>query len=1668
MFFRPITFSLFFFIALFAQAQVPRLSDKPDQFITDAQTALAATRNPAAIQIGTDLATHWNGGRFNPAQQIQIIGVSRALAGKGYRTAPHFVQWFETLNRAVEQNLSLDEYLTTSQKFLTGTDAKTGQRYLETVRNLLTNRLLYASNSNKLYASGGAIAFRFSEQPVSPGTAPADSAKVSQPTPPAGTPTGTIKLADDAGWGLDEKESPKDNDGWGDAPLSGGSVDFSEPAPTLAAGALLELKGVTLAIVTAHDSLVVANATATMGFKEGLLLGSAGQVSWPDSTTGGFGKSGTTVALNRYRIEVKNPKLSASEAILTKPDLLAAPVGGAYEFQSKKRSPRVPASFPRFASTEANASFKNLGDDLEYRGGVAFIGPKVYAVAGGRQPATFTIRKNGKVAFITRANRFDWSDSLLNSPNASLTAYLTTGDTLTHPAIRLRYDRKKQELHTNRLSRGGYRTAPFADSYHAMFINADALNWSLGSQRIDFYTVSAKNEVPVRLESFDFFDKRRYAALSGSYGFHPLTALAAYFRQRGGRQEAVVSDLGPFFKRTDANLREALMEMVQQSYLSYDPVTDVIGFSKKGRHYVQAFAGKEDYDTFVILSTFGSSAKDSLTNVSLNLANNQLTIRGAERFQVSDSLKIFMTPSDKQVVMGKNRDFTFNGEMKLDNYRFAGRNLSFNYEKFFVKLDKVDSVKFVPQLAKGKQNAPEIGGDLQYAGGGTVFLGKAGNKSGKASNIPRLVVPGGAKIYFDQPDREGGVYSRKIYFQIPNLDYDSLTSRDIRFEGTFHSDGIFAPFKATLISMPDNTLGFNHKATGSYPAYGGTSSVKLTGPLKMDRQGLHGAGELLQNGAVLPSKDLRFYPDSVVAIGASGSLVAGGKAQLPAATFKDYVLKWQPKKDSLLLTNRSEAFDFYGGTTKLNGRLLLQAAGLFGQGVVQRKDSQTESERFRFTKDQFTAEAAELRIGTNLTNGGKAVLVGTDMDVNFNVATGNAVIQKPKTSGFNPDSSFLEFPVAAYRTSITRADWNTIAKTITMKGDPKTSVFSSLAPDQEGLRFNAAEAVYDMEKMTLNLRGVAYVQSADARIYPAKGQLVIRQDAAIQPLTKARIVLDTLNGYHTLSEGNVRIVSKSRFEGSATYLYVRTPGDTSRLKMSNFDIKESGGENATASRNKRAAPPTGAKTVLTTAAASITETDKFFLTPRLQYRGEVTMRSPEKKLVFNGDVRLNLKSRPDQTAWIAFNNADSDDVNIRVDEKLRGDGQPLYAGLHFRRTSSGLYTTFVSPKEAAADPDVFLATGPLTDVPKTSQLVVSPGSGEKTSGVAPEGNQFILDDAKKIVNLRGRFNLFQPANYVQAAGLARIHPDSAKYQFNTLLALDFPLPVPVLTAMGDKLVQTNLDEKNTDPAEPDAERLLTKLSGLVGSKVANAYADKAAGGYLPLPTTIPALNKALVLSNVSLRWSDDNSAFYSVGKIGVSNVGGVDINATLDGYLELRKNPGSNDELFVYLEASPDVWYYFGFRQDQLGLVSSDGSFNNAVNAQTKQKTKGTFLFTPVAEDEKVLFLERFEQTYKIRSNTKTAAKPVAKAPAAKPSAVPAAPAETANKAESVPDEFDAAVPAKVAKTASKKSDKAVAKKDVKKPVAKKPIAKDSAVVAAPTAVEEPVRKKAEEKKTGF
>ena len=155
--------------------------------------------------------------------------------------------------------------------------------------------------------------------------------------------------------------------------------------------------------------------------------------------------------------------------------------------------------------------------------------------------------------------------------------------------------------------------------------------------------------------------------------------------------------------------------------------------------------------------------------------------------------------------------------------------------------------------------------------------------------------------------------------------------------------------------------------------------------------------------------------------------------------------------------------------------------------------------------------------------------------------------------------------------------------------------------------------------------------------------------------------------------------------------------------------------------------------------------------------------------------------------------------------------------------------------------------------------------------------------------------------------------------------------------MADKIVKTNLDSRdNASADEPeDKEHLMSKLANILGGKTIEPFERRLKNEHIPLHTINAKLNTTMVISKASLRYSEQASAFYSVGKLSIASIGGTDINSEIEGMVEIKKTD-EGDEFYLYLEPSTDVWYFMGYLKNEMGVISSDGEFNNAVAAKSK------------------------------------------------------------------------------------------------------------------------------------
>lgn len=1520
-----------------------KLSDKPEEFMTGVTTILAATKNEDAIKTGKELESMW-GGQLNGVQQQKLITVTRKMAAKRYKALPHFTLLFKTVCHAVNtQRLSgqeLDNLLTMTEKATDQYENKALTKMLETLALFLEKKTLYKASTNRLYAPTGSFTFAFREAtPDAFAEQTENTDKANSNTKPA-TDNGQNQSD---GW-FSDWDAPQNTDqtGFDTATVFATDYVFSKPVQPSVMGAVILFNKTDLVFATGYDSVQLSGTQGSLMLKDGIFVGSGGKFDWSMA-----GLPQVFCTLGEYNFETRSPRLSAEGVKLTYPEKLTAPVEGVFEFVSKRHKGPENAQYPRFMSFYSNISVKDVGKNLVYKGGFSLMGKRVYSSSVNNRPSTLTYVAEGVTKFKTSGKRYELGDSVIYSPLTQV-VIPQNQDSISHPAVQLNYNKNIPMLRLNK-HEGGFRGTPYTDTYHKVDITADGLQWDLNGQEVNFYMLNARSEVPAVFESYDFFDSTRYVSLTGNYKFHPLQMLLSYANSTGS-STFNVSDLAAKYKTNENTLRGAMMQTMQQGYIDYEPESGMISVGRKTDHNVMANNRKRDYDSFRIESYNPQGGP----NATINLGSNELVIKGIDRFYLSEKLNVSVKPRNKEIKLLKDRNFLLEGEVAAGTYKFKGSGFFFLYDEFTVEMPQIDTILFASKESLKKGDKKELGSEIRY-GAGTLYINKPNNKAGLKDfpEYPRLNVESGATIYFDQKDRKKGTYNRNVRFEIPTVKLDSLNSRDPNYQGTFYSDGIFPPIKEALTPMSDNTLGFRHKPTGELALYESTSKIKFDGEIIMDMKGLRTSGTIEHLSTTLSSKDILFTPDSVVAQGASAQIkemtISGGS--FPAVSVKEYKLRWLPRADSMIISNVDSPFEIYkqyGSTFK--GSLVVNSKGLFGKGTLERKDSEVYSPAFTLDKTKYQAKDAEFRIKSNdLT---KPVLFANFVNVNFDMGQGLATIStsdNPAVAGF----ASLEFPYASYKTSINKAKWDINKKSVVMEGDVKTSTFTSIEPTHEGLSFNARFALYNVEKYTLNIGGVPYVQSADARIMPKGGVVRILENGIMEPLSGAQLLIDTVHAYHNLIEGEVQILSKSTFTGHATYKYVNSEKQEFKIKMGDFQTVQEEVE------KKKGTPK-----LYTVAQGEVLEEDKFLVAPRILYKGKITMLAPEKNLKMDGAIKLDLKSQAELGAWIPYT-SDQENIVINMDE-IQSGGTQIFTGLHVDKATSELYTTFISEKRQPDDENVFTATGQLNFNPSNNEFKVA--AVEKATNVTMEGNQFVLDDAAGRAKMEGKIDFFNSAgnDYVFSAGSGMLDLNKNDYSFNALLGLAFQLPPQTAEKIGETMVQTKLDKGVGElEANTDMEALYVKIAAVAGDKTARDYKNKASKGFVPLPKADKKFLATLVLSNVNLKWSDTTKSFYSVGKIGVSNVVDVDVNAQLDGMVEIRKNPGG-DEITVFLELTPDDWYYFSFEQNQLGVLTTDQDINSQIESKSKGGAKGNqYGFLLANQEEKAAFVERFNQDYK-------------------------------------------------------------------------------------------------------
>lgn len=1538
-----------------AQAQFPivKFSSEQEEFIKQLNEFLAASRMAQVIKSGEDFTSLWQSGKFNQEQKQLIIATCQIMGQKRYRPSPHFEHLLDMVIMANKKGLNTDQITsllqTTKTTYEKIDDKVQTSKYIGNLMVFFKYNSLYTNGFYSLRVkSNSKYRFRYADEG---------------------------RLDDTTAYNKPPKENFSDFDKETDPAT--GSVEYKppsgepeEPQPALA-GPIIEFESTTIRFESGFDSSTLAQTKGAYMFNTGVFVGEGGTFDW---SAAGMPKGSVYGQVKKYNFNVKYQAFTASNVMLYYPGKLEATVLGVMEYRSVRKNKFEEPKYPRFKSYYAESVFKDVKPLYEYLGGFSLEGRKINSssVYGGK--ALLKIKhkdkSTGQASLPVRmvSNRFEFLDSAVVTESANVSIYFGA-DSITHPSCRVVYNPNKKELRLYK-DKGRFRECPFINSYQNIEMLADLLVYNLEQEKIDLYILTGKAQVPALFESSDLFLQKRFSDIQGLFNYHPLAIVAAYAKKTG-YNEFNVYDVAQDTKISVSGLKSGILSASNQGYLEYNPTNGEIKVKEKLWHYVNSAKGKKDFDMVSI-----PSVAPPKYNGSLNLATKELNVFGVKVFSLADSLGVFATPRNKEVKLIENRDIEFDGKLNAGNFQIYGTKFKFEYDDFKVDMNAIDSLELRPVVdpndkKQGKdskkhvnrlygqdKNAPQ---QIANPGKGVVYINKSDNKSGKKklTQYPILEINSPLYIYFNKKEVLRGVYNTRVYFKIPPFKIDSSNSSNsssISFKGTFVSDSIFPSFSEKLGVRPDKSLGFEHKTpVEGYQLYGGLG--KFFGTITLDYKGIRGKGEIKYLTTTIRSDDFIFYQDSVIARGKSIDIKEGkiGDLEVPDANIAAFKMRWYPKRDSLyLISTKAHNFRLYKNTVTLEGSLILTSTGTFGKGYIQMVGARAEAEQYKFNVDNFTGRNGFFEVKS--TNPIKPHVSCKNVKFDFQMKQRKVTFQ-PEVEGDASNS----MPYVMYKTSIPNAVWDIDKKVIVMDApkdvDNSKSVFYSTLAVQDSLNFTGRHAEYNITRQRLVIDGVPYIRVADAEITPDSNRVIITENANMRALKNAIVVVDTLNKFHRLAKGNIKIAGRREYSGDGIYQYVNILGDTIPIKFDQFEfapvLVDAQGKKLTE------------KTFQTVSGGTIPDEKPIKIASSVLYRGGAFMYANKPVLEFKGEIKLDFKNNKN-TDWMKYETkGDDKELIIDVRDAKDRDGYPLVTGLFIDENTSELYSAFVGLKRAENDKEVFGATGMLNFLDITQEFKVGPQ--DKIDGKTYEGNVFVYNDSLNTVSYEGKLKLQGTVDKdfnLTASALGKGRLDSNRFDFDAFVALDISLDAKALKLMGETL-HKRVEDLGLPEATDDKIELVAKLADAAGNKAAMDYEKATNSKYLPICQVILQFSKSIILEKVKLKWSKKNQAFYSVGKLAVNAVGGVNVNGKLDGYVEVKKTP-NGEVVNIYIEGSPDTWYYFSFDEEKrCGILSSNEAFDNLVLAKAKGR-EGTGKFFTAAADivEKAQFIKRFKKEY--------------------------------------------------------------------------------------------------------
>ncbi len=1264
------------------------------------------------------------------------------------------------------------------------------------------------------------------------------------------------------------------------------------------------------------DSIAVEETQGVYYPNTVTFVGKGGKISWERC---GLTKE-VYATIKRFNIDCKTGNYTSDTATFVGKQFFDKPQVG--RFSDRIITENGELTYPRFDSYSKRLVVKNIYPDVDYDGGFGMRGPKFVGSGTNSNPARIIFKRNG-VKFLEISSRsFGMGkDKIVANPGA--VKFFLNKDTIYHPGLSFTYQVEKR-LVTILRGDDGLQKTPFSNSFHKYDMYFEQILWQLDQPMIAFNFLPNNFQGEAFFESTDFYTREKSETIKGKETISPVTKMIEYYNANEKPAQFSVVDFAKYIKYLAVDLRPIIFKMAIYGLIYFDPETDMIKVKQRLMDYADNLKHKHDYDIITLHSV--TQGKD---NASLNLLNYDITVRGVKQVLLSDTQKVFIFPKNGEMLLKKNREINFSGTLSSGKFEFIGKDFIFDYEEFKVKMKTIDSIKIYVEAFE-----PDINGNIPFKKVQTLIENVNGelridapkNKSGwgRAPTFPSFQSFKESYAFYEKRSIFKNVYNKdKFYFKLDPFAIDSLDNfrnEGLRFDGTFSSAGIFPDFREVLTLQKDYSLGFIRQTpAGGFPIYGGKGNFDQE--IRLSNKGLRGGGDLNFSSSASKVPDLIFFPDSANGNASTFDVKEGDAPEFPTAHGDTVRLHFMPYRDLLQAFDIKKPFIAYKEKITFKGRFDLTYKELTGNGKAEFEKADLSSGKILFVKRRMFSDTSNFHLKAFDEDGFTFSTVNVNAKIDFDARVGDFIT--------NGDASYVKFDKNQYIAYMDRFKWYMDSEELEL-GDTQKKIdtdasekgldlegpqFISIHPKQDSLRFFAPGAKYNLKKYIIKCKNVPFINVADARMFPADGDVTIFKNAVMDTLRKSSILANTVTKFHTIRNTTTNIFGRRSYLASGEYQYL---DENEKVYLIKFNTIR---------------PDTTGQTI---SEGLIDDKENFKFNDHFSFAGKVYLFATNEFLFYEGGTKIVNNCKQIGKSYLQFTGEiNPKDIQIPIPKKaLDINGAAVGTGLFYNQDTNMVFASFLSLQGARSSKDVIEADGILTYDKENLMYEIS--NKEKLLEMSLPGNYVSLNTENCEIYTEGVYNLSNDLGQVKLKGVGNARYGTAKdsINFNLMLLVDFFFENSAIKKMA-KDFELYLGGLNPTPFEGDLFNhglieILGKDKGDRALSELNLY-----GNYKKFPDE---LEKNLVFNEVKMSYNRAAKAYVSEGMLGLGNIQKTEIFRYMKGKIQIKKQRGK-DILDIYLEADPNTWYYFTYYNGTMLAVSSNDQFNKDVK-ELKSKSK--------------------------------------------------------------------------------------------------------------------------------